>query len=72
MRPIDASRIDANQQTIYDYVAKKWCRPIDIPTIDVIEVVRCKNCKLHYHGYCNQFDWYTEDEEYCAWGRKDE
>lgn len=43
-RYIDASRIDPNQQTIYDYVAKKWCKPADIPTVDVERVVRCKDC----------------------------
>ena len=34
-RYIDASRIDMNQQTLYDYEIGKWVHIFDIPTVDV-------------------------------------
>lgn len=39
-RYIDASRIDPNQQTLYDYVAGKWCKVSEIPE----SIVRCEHC----------------------------
>ena len=50
------------------------------PTIDAVEVVRCKECK-HYdeikHGYgwcckCNDRHEYAKDEEYCSFGERRE
>ena len=38
-RYIDASRIDMNQQTIYDYEAGKWTLISNIPTADVAPIV---------------------------------
>lgn len=39
-RYIDASRIDPNQQTLYDYEAGKWCKVSEIPE----GIVRCEYC----------------------------
>ena len=55
-RYIDASRIDMNQQTLYDYEVKKCVRVPDIPTEDVAPVVYCKDCI-----YCNRY-MYKGDE----------
>lgn len=52
----------------------------EAPTVDAVEVVRCKDCK-HYdeikHGYgwcckCNDRHEYAKDEEYCSFGERRE
>lgn len=47
----------------------------DIPSADVVEVVRCKYCK---HGkkkgatwYCRMHKAYMLDDDYCRYGRAD-
>lgn len=54
-RYIDASRIDPNQQTLYDYEAGKWCRVSEIPDA----IVKCKDCI-----YCNKYVY--KNEEYLS------
>ena len=57
----------------------------DAPTIDAVEVVRCKDCKykrLYDEGdtkyyYCALEDrpnrnWSVDDTDYCSWGEKSE
>ena len=43
------------------------------PTVDAVEVVRCKDC-THYHGvscYVNEIE--MGENDFCSWGeRKDE
>lgn len=45
----------------------------DMPTVDAVEVVRCKDCK-HWHpsDYCTERDglWYEND--FCAYGERGE
>lgn len=45
-----------------------------LPTADVVEVVRCKDCKSFSHGYCKFHDAkFVREDGYCYWGeRKDE
>ena len=36
----------------------------DVPTVDAVEVVRCKDCK-HWHeatGWCDQHSWFIEED----------
>jgi len=46
-----------------------------IPTVDAVEVVRCKDCKYHrlYNGekLCNYWDDYiqTDDTDFCSYGQ---
>jgi hypothetical protein len=49
----------------------------EAPTVDAVEVVRCKNCRHYQNGYCNHFGYYdyapaVDAEDFCshAW-RKD-
>ena len=50
----------------------------DAPTIDAVEVVRCKDCKHRYmdgevtqHYYwCRLHDRPVDDTDYCAWGEE--
>ena len=47
------------------------------PTVDAVEVVRCKDCKHWSIGYCNHFAYYsyepmTNEDDFCSYGeRKD-
>ena len=50
-----------------------------IPTADVVEVVRCKDCKRRYSDMCAMWidcdccgahaDW-CNDNDYCSWGER--
>lgn len=39
------------------------------PTVDAVEVVRCKDCK--WGEYCDDF-LPTEDDGFCSWGERKE
>lgn len=59
-------------------------RIMSIPSADVVEVVRCRECKhwdrergkrnnLQFDGYCEIFGGFCDPYKYCAWGeRKDD
>ena len=56
---------------------KLWKRIKEQPTIDAVEVVRCKDCKHRYmdgevtHYYwCRLHDRPVDDTDYCAWGEE--
>jgi hypothetical protein len=89
-RYIDADALgigkaDRNAFTVPEY-ADGWNSAIEIienaPTADVVEVVRCKDCKHYggvvYGGVCRKYSGYetkvcTEKDHYCSYGeRKDE
>lgn len=40
------------------------------PTIDAVEVVRCKDCKYFKYGKCadNGYEWNQDD--FCSYGKK--
>lgn len=49
----------------------------DLPSADVVEVVRCEDCKhwtkfpnLQQAGQCHHFDLFVEDTFYCADGER--
>ena len=50
---------------------------LKLPTVDAVEVVRCKDCKHWTMGYCNHFAYYgyepmTSEDDFCSYGeRKD-
>ena len=40
-----------------------------VPAADVVEVVRCRDCKKHYKdGFCDVFDVRTKAKDYCSYG----
>jgi hypothetical protein len=46
-----------------------------IPTADVVEVVRCKDCVHYKDGGCNHFGYYTyapdvDEDDFCSYGEK--
>ena len=51
-----------------------------MPSVDAVEVVRCKDCKHHKYGLCfvfsfegkyEDFKFNTEDDFFCKWGEKE-
>ena len=80
MRLIDADRLS---EAIYDNVsapyeeavwAKEDClAEIEAaPTVDAVEVVRCRDCKYHNKPTCPMrlsFNW-TEDDDFCSYGER--
>lgn len=53
---------------------KLFERVVDsMPTIDAVQVVRCKDCKVRDEERCPWWHGVPSDEFYCAWGeRKDD
>ena len=42
-----------------------------LPSSDVVEVVRCKDCKSFSHGYCKFHDAkFVREDGYCYWGER--
>ena len=45
---------------------------VDAPAADVVEVVRCKNCKCYEHMssnnqyFCNKYGGYVNENDYCS------
>ena len=70
MRLIDADAIikEANADGAYGYV-DAW-QIADAPTIDAVEVVRCKDCKYFKTRLCENEDNY--DNWFCADGERKE
>ena len=86
MRLIDA---DALKQTFCaecDHSIK--CEDCDIdyhfehlaPTVDAVEVVRCKDCKWYERKYpwnnastmCSYLEFPMDDNDFCSWGERKE
>lgn len=48
-----------------------------IPTADVVEVVRCKDCDRHNGNYCHHpnaygFSIFVHDDDFCSFGERRE
>ena len=47
----------------------------NLPTIDAVEVVRCRDCKHRYTFECamhmHKSEW-TDDNSFCNWGKRKE
>ena len=63
----DALMYEANSDGAYGYVDAKQIA--DAPTVDAVEVVRCKDCK---HRYSDSWCEYVDDDDnfYCARGER--
>lgn len=49
----------------------------NLPTIDAVQVIRCKDCKHHIHGVyegsiCELSDLHVKDEDYCSKAKEGE
>ena len=57
---------------------EKYNIPYDMPTADVVEVVRCKDCKYHKDEqnewglvYCSEVvDGFVGKDSFCSWGER--
>ena len=69
MRLIDGDALmdEANSDGAYGYVDAKQIS--DAPTVDAVEVVRCRDCK---HRYSDSWCEYVDDDDnfYCARGER--
>ncbi len=86
MRLIDADVLEPHEQMepmgngMYEYVEVVYKDDIDdAPTIDAVEVVRCKDCRMtrgkdEYIGrwWCFVHQGYMADDYYCADGKRRE
>lgn len=43
----------------------------DIPSADVVEVVRCKECKHNAGGTCEYTEISVKDDDYCSYGERE-
>ena len=78
MRLIDANALikEANADGAYGYVDAKQIA--DAPTVDAVEVVRCKDCAWYENGkdyepYCNHPTHgipYPCDYDFCSYGER--
>lgn len=99
MRLIDA---DALEKKLHELALDEWNQGVstswsnvylecedmvyDAPTVDAVEVVRCKDCRfshMTYSGECKSCDKWVDDDDfhltlyldgdfYCAWGERRE
>ena len=44
-----------------------------VPTVDAVEVVRCKDCKYaDEDGLCGNVVWYNKEDDFCSMGERRE
>ena len=41
-----------------------------VPTVDAVEVVRCKDCTSLYDGWCIDYGIHMDDNEFCSGGER--
>lgn len=64
--------------TPQDVTIAEICDINNAPTVDAVEVVRCKDCKYHMFAHCFRFAWdelknkIVSDDDYCSFGEKKE
>ena len=87
MRLIDADKLESGEVIIptenggYEYVEVFYKDDVDnAPSVDAVEVVRCKDCKYHRRvdwgmgdcEYPNGFKWIAYDNDFCSRGERRE
>lgn len=71
----DKEQQDFSYDTMFMYEIADMIE--DAPTVDAVEVVRCKDCKYNNDGICcylttRVFSLFVKDADYCKWGEKNE
>lgn len=71
--------IDANALRDDTYILDSWDAKIvrawldDQPTVDAVEVVRCKDCQSFYNGYhCMRMQVRVRSDHFCSYGERRE
>lgn len=77
MRLIDADEIKKRERdVVLANGAKHRCFDttmlFEIPTVDAVEVVRCKDCLYRVGATCDYSAVYVRPNGYCQWGRRKE
>lgn len=77
------NKIDESQNAhlfgpqIYDFLYHVFIPKVleETSGVDVIEVVRCKDCKFYHKQECAMDDWHfseTKESDFCSFGQKKE
>lgn len=75
---IDANKLKGHfpQDEDWDYPVNTNSRVVEIidnaPTVDAVEVVRCKDCLYRDGNACDYSTVYVRPNGYCQWGRRKE
>ena len=81
MRLIDADALKRRAITVRffgkDIMMVSTSEIDDAPTIDAVQVVRCKDCK-HYivegittqYGWCHEYKHSVDEDDYCSYGER--
>lgn len=75
MRLVDADKLelDAEWDDLCEwYTSYSQFQINAAPTIDAVEVVRCRDCVAHGCLSCPMFKFNMNDDFFCAFGRKEE
>ncbi len=62
------TKLAANMRDIFKCVIDRQ------PTADVVEVVRCKECKNNWDGcgWCGELDLWVKPDDFCSYGERRE
>lgn len=77
VRVEDVIRYIADQYTKHERLVPYWLKVGDVPRVDAVEVVRCRDC-IHYESdggammICNVTDMVCDYDEYCSCGERRE
>ena len=43
----------------------------DTPTVDAVEVMRCKDCMFYASGWCKKWlEWSSDNNGFCSWSER--
>lgn len=72
-RLVDATRIEQyilNNCSDNEEINAIYAEIINAPTVDAVEVVRCKDCSYCDNGWCYDFGIHMNDNEFCSGGER--
>lgn len=75
MRLIDADALKVRETWDSDGYAHNYFHPYDIyhaPTIDAVEIIRCKDCKHKDDDHYFCYKWAKDDSDFCSRGERSE
>lgn len=75
MRLVDADELKHRMETVEMFGLKGLMKVAigmvtESPTVDAVEVVRCKDCTSFYSGWCCDYGIHMDDNEFCSWGER--
>lgn len=73
MRLIDADEIKLPKGFFekVDNVPKFYEWLGTLPTVDAVEVMRCKDCRFYASGWCKKWlEWSDDNNGFCSWAER--